>query len=165
MAPPTDLTGVRAAVLRSALVGVLASALAGLVLSLCPGHEWQTEVVDPTGIRAAFDRDPAGGPLLMIALAGVALVAALGIARPRREVDGFVGGALTMLALPLVVWLGFSASVAELGGGQALWASAALEACVGMLVLAGPAVAVLGYALFRLEARAAAAPVPIARLV
>ncbi|MBK9035919.1 MAG: hypothetical protein IPL61_32495 [Myxococcales bacterium] len=160
----THLTGVRAAVQRSAAVGVLACALAGLALCLLPGRVWVTEVVDATGVHEVIDHEAAGGPLLMIALTGVVLVAGLAVVQLRREVAAFVGGALTMLALPLVVWLGFSSSVG-LDSGEPLWAASALDACVASLVVAGPLLAALGFALFRLEARVVAAPVPAARQV
>lgn len=158
------LTGVRAAILRSLLVGIAACALIALVAGFLPGREWATQVAEPGGVRDVVDREAAGSPLVTITALAMLGVAGLGLGVPRREVTVFTAGVLTALAIPLVVWLGFTHLDAGAAGPRILAPSRVLAACARTLVVAGPALAAVGAVLFGLERRAAAAPVPAARL-
>ncbi len=157
------LTGVRAAILRSLLVGIAACALAALVAGFLPGRMWVTEVVDRSGVHEVVDREAAGGPLLKLTVLAMLGVAALGVVVPRREVTAFAAGVLTVLAIPLLAWLGFSRLDGQAGGPPLLAARHVLATCVGTLVVAGPLLATVGAVLFGLERRVAATPVPAAR--
>lgn len=157
------LTGVRAAILRSLLIGVAACALAALIAGFLPGRVWVTEVVDPGGVHEVVDREAAGSPFVKITVLAMLGVAALGVVVPRREVTAFAAGVLTVLAIPLLAWLGFSRVDAHAGGPPLLAAREVLATCVRTLIVAGPLVATVGAVLFGLERRVAGTPVPAAR--
>ena len=157
------LTGVRAAILRSLLVGVAACALAALVVGFLPGRIWVTDVVDPSGVHEVVDREAAGSPFVTVTALAMLGVAALGVVVPRREVTAFAAGVLTVLAIPLLAWMGFSRVDAQAGGPPLLAARDVLATCVASLIVAGPLLAAVGAVLFGLERRRAATPVPAAR--
>lgn len=161
--PSAPLTGVRAAILRSLLVGVAACALAALVAGFLPGRIWVTEVVDPSGVHEVVDREAAGSPFVTVTALAMLGVAALGVVVPRREVTAFAAGVLTVLAIPLLAWMGFSRVDAQAGGPPLLAARDVLATCVASLIVAGPLLAAVGAVLFGLERRRAATPVPAAR--
>lgn len=163
MSNPDRLTGMRRAVLRSALVGVAACALVGVIASVLPGHAWVTSVVDATGPREVVDRDPAGSPLVIVTLVAMIGVAGFALALVRRDVTVFVAGVLTVLAIPLLVWMGFTDDRVIDAAGRRLPPAAVLDACLGSLVAAGPMLAILGAVLFGLERRVRTSPVPVAR--
>lgn len=157
--PELILSGVRAALLRSALVGWLACAGVALVASLVPAYREVTEVVEAGGIRESVVHARAGTPLELITLVSMVLLAALGAALPRREVTTFVAGVLTVAAFPLGI------ALAGRGGpGRPLPVVHLLDTCLGALMAAGPSVAGLGAVLYLLERRARARrPLPVAQ--
>lgn len=163
MSDDSRLTGVRAAVLRSALVGVAACALIGLGASLLPGRAWVTTVVEAKGLREVVDREAAGTPLVIVTLVAMVGLAGFALAMVRRDVTVFVAGVLTVLAIPLLVWMAFTDDRVVGVTGRRLPAADVLDACLGTLVAAGPALAILGMALFALERRVRPSPVPVAR--
>lgn len=158
--PPQTLTGTRRAVLRSVFVAVLCAALAGLVTCMLPGHETVLPGHDPSTVVVRHEQ--AGGPLLTLAMLAATLVAAFGLALPRREATVLAAGTLTMLAFPLAIWH----TLVHLGPSfvqtRPLWPAHVLDLAVPVLIFAGPVLAVLGWLLFRLEARAGRPAIPVA---
>lgn len=154
---PMTLTGARRAVLRSMYVAVFAASLTALVMCVLPGHQI-------LGSVPAVHVEPAGGPLLALAMIATTLLAAIGLAVPRHEITVLAAGAFTILAIPVVVWLGLTHVDTPFVETRPLWPARVLDLALPVVALAGPIVGVLGFVLFRLEARVSVPVIPVATL-
>lgn len=148
------LTGARRAILRSLYVVVIAASLTALVTCVLPGYQ---TIYAESGAHVV----PAGGPLLGLAMIAATMLAAIGLAIPRREITVLASGTLTVLAIPIVVCAAIA--WADTDGVEiiALWPAQLLELALPIVALSGPLLATLGFVLFRLEARVIPSPIPV----
>lgn len=172
MTAPQTLTGTRRAILRSLYVTVLCAALAALVTSMLPGRETiypfgaqagsslGTQPGDGVGVRY----DAAGGPLLALAMVAATLLSGVGLVVPRRETTVLAAGTLTVLAIPIGIWLALSRLDDPMMEGEtrALWPAHVLDLSLPVVAVAGPLLAIVGSFLFRLEARTGRPTIPVA---
>lgn len=152
---PMTLTGTRHAILRSLYVAVFAASLTALVMCVLPGHQ---TVYAVAGVQV----EPAGGPLLALAMIAATILAAIGLAMPRRETTALAAGTFSVLAIPIVIWLALSQLDQTGVATQTLWPARVLDLALPVVALAGPVLGAIGFLLFRLEARAATSTLPTA---
>jgi tetrahydromethanopterin S-methyltransferase subunit B len=153
--PPMTLTGARRAILRSLYVAVFSASLTALVMCVLPGRQTVYAV-------AGAQVEPAGGPLLALAMIATTILTAIGLAVPRRETTVLAAGTLTVLSIPILIWLAITQLDEPGTDAHALWPAQVLDLALPIVVLAGPILGTLGFILFRLEARASVPPIPIA---
>lgn len=154
---PMTLTGTRRALLRSLYVAVFAASLTALVMCVLPGHQ---TVYAVAGVQV----EPAGGPLLALAMIAATILAALGVAMPRREITVLAAGTFSVLAIPIVIWLAL-AQLDQTGvATHTLWPARVLDLALPVVAGAGPVLGAIGFLLFRLEGRAATSTLPTATL-
>lgn len=155
-APTMTLTGARRAILRSLYVAVFAASLTALVMCMLPG--WRT-------IHAlGTDLEPAGGPLLAMAMIATTFLAGAGVALPRREITALAAATFTVLAIPIAIGMAISHLSTPGLDTAPLWPARILDLALPVVIFAGPVLGAAGFILFRLEGRTRPAPLPVATL-
>lgn len=156
MSQPMLLTGTRRALLRSLYVAVFTASLTALVMCVLPGYQ-------TVYVASGAQVESAGGPLLALAMIAATCLAGIGLALPRREISVLASGALTVLSMPIIVWLVIRAADASEGlETHALWPARVLDLSLPIVIVAGPILAACNALLFYLEARSSPSTIPVA---